>query len=301
MSTKIYSGYRAVEGTDPIDLCEAIREALLPVRERLILQMLATDATRLIDQADLAGEERPARPLGKAARDFEKEQRSLDKNDFNHNPFRFEASLGRDKKTGRLHIITYVEREELRAAFEAIPAVEEYSYWNNADPPEGISEKEWSERGKAWNRMLPGAGAPAETMSLTFILSPDTTMAITMMQWVDKVPIAERVLPFVPDIEKRAKVAAHIIGYAELGKSPAPEEDHPHGVTKIMKVVRAANAVPNDDVREAIAKTMHSLTADELSGDDAGKPVGAKARATINSKLKVWVAAVCKHMEKEPD
>lgn len=31
--------------------------------------------------------------------------------------------------------------------------VEEYSYWNNTDPPDGISEEEFYERGKVWKKV----------------------------------------------------------------------------------------------------------------------------------------------------
>jgi len=36
--------------------------------------------------------------------------------------------------------------------------IKEYGYWNNYDMPEKISENEWEQRLKDWNKVLPGLG-----------------------------------------------------------------------------------------------------------------------------------------------
>lgn len=50
--------------------------------------------------------------------------------------------------------IVYSENYELINEWMKSPLVENYSYWNNTDPPEKFSDKEWVKREKDWNAVL---------------------------------------------------------------------------------------------------------------------------------------------------
>lgn len=46
--------------------------------------------------------------------------------------------------------IVYTEHNEWYDAWCKQPGVEEYSYWNNTDPPEDIDYEDWEKRGENW-------------------------------------------------------------------------------------------------------------------------------------------------------
>lgn len=50
-------------------------------------------------------------------------------------------------------VLLYSENygREYRAALEEGGIVTEYGYWNNTDQPEGVSDREWNQREKAWS------------------------------------------------------------------------------------------------------------------------------------------------------
>lgn len=56
----------------------------------------------------------------------------------------------------------YTEKDELRELWESCEEVSEYGYWNNTDPQEGVSRREWARRREDWEAALPGIGIPME-------------------------------------------------------------------------------------------------------------------------------------------
>lgn len=57
--------------------------------------------------------------------------------------------------------------------------IEEYGYWNNTDPPEGVTDEEWAQREQDWNQALPGPGIPSRCGLCTAeILDPEQLFSI---------------------------------------------------------------------------------------------------------------------------
>lgn len=51
--------------------------------------------------------------------------------------------------------------------------VRDFSYWNNSDQPEGMSDKEWEMRAKVWNDIFKKEGTPSEAgYTKDIILNP---------------------------------------------------------------------------------------------------------------------------------
>lgn len=55
----------------------------------------------------------------------------------------------------------YGHQQVYRDAWEELPWVGPYPYWNNSDEPEGVSRDEWEERKALWDRLLPGYFPPS--------------------------------------------------------------------------------------------------------------------------------------------
>jgi hypothetical protein len=51
---------------------------------------------------------------------------------------------------------------EYEKAFNKLPFIQNYDYWDNSDPLESVSEKDWKQREKDWEEALPLATAPSE-------------------------------------------------------------------------------------------------------------------------------------------
>lgn len=62
----------------------------------------------------------------------------------------------------KILLLPFTEQSECLALIRDQPWIQSYGYWNNSDPEEGVSEKEWSQRENDWNLALPGIGIPAE-------------------------------------------------------------------------------------------------------------------------------------------
>lgn len=91
---------------------------------------------------------------------WEDEQKKLEDTDRRKNPNRFELCLGEDPETGRILVRLYTEHRAMLDAFEAMDEVESYSYWNNADEPDGVTREQWNERRAAWDRVMPDYAPP---------------------------------------------------------------------------------------------------------------------------------------------
>lgn len=98
---------------------------------------------------------------------------------------------------GRVYGLLYTEVAEFDEMWYAEELVERYPYWNNADPPDGISWEEWEERGREWNTVLEmdgigGYDAPALR-----------GFSATCVPLFLPFPKPEEVLAYVPTFEER--------------------------------------------------------------------------------------------------
>ena len=69
-----------------------------------------------------------------------------------------------------MYALVYAERGEYRVAFEAMPEVEWYPYWNDVDSPSDVSETEWDARRATWGRLLGGFNDAPATRGVTWSL-----------------------------------------------------------------------------------------------------------------------------------
>lgn len=202
MSTKIFNGYRLAEGTNPFEFTRRVRELIDPIRDELDGAMLARLSSNAVDSCWLRGEPVPSMLAFTTLMKWDEEQQKLNDESRQKNPHRFELCIGEDPDSGRTLVRLYTDKKAMQEAFEAMDEVESYSYWNNADEPEGVSIEEWNERSAAWERVMPGYAPPAETM-LTFILrtraNPRTMMLCNFQRGVDN-----PVLRNIPDRADRA-------------------------------------------------------------------------------------------------
>lgn len=79
-----------------------------------------------------------------------------------------------DKKV----LCTVYGREEFISKFKSYSEVHDYSYWDNTDMPDNVTEEEWETREKDWNSVLTGIGIPSQCGPVFDILTFDTIKCV---------------------------------------------------------------------------------------------------------------------------
>lgn len=273
MSTKITKGFRLAEGTDLSAFKDRVRSAIDPIRDQEDLKLLAIETAKYVDASWLAGE--PVLPGAAAAAydQWAEAQSRMSVHDYGHDQNRFELSIGSDPGTGRIMVIAFAENPALLDAFEDLPEVEDYRYWDsNNFYPEGVTEADWKVREAAWDRMLPGLGKPSDTME-TWILRD--TVEVREELRCD----TARLIALSPSPAERTTFP---------GKDAYADHLHRDRGVEVMKAVRfvvfnrGASVQP---VVDTLAPFLPQLTAELLTEGSAG--------AVIDPGYKDAVAAAC--------
>lgn len=202
MSTKIRNGYRLTgPARDPFDLTAALREALQPVYRVSLTRLLARKACLLLDTWNHVQPPEPttAAPVSVAWSEIRDGQREIWRSGYRDPEvdFQCELSVLRDPSDldGPRYGLLFTERSEYTAAFEALPGVEAWSYWNDADGPDEVPEEEWDARREVWDRVLPWDAVPASIGVSWKLLGMYDAFR----------PTREEVLAAVPSAEQRAR------------------------------------------------------------------------------------------------
>lgn len=134
MSTKIYSAWKMSPRAFERDFLPAYRDAAFTFAEKLMRvalpnEFVASDVRKLLSLSIRASES----PL-------------------RGEPFLIDASLNAWIYSGRIYVIPYAQFL-YSGDFTAPPEAHEYRYWNNTDRPGEITDREWGNRRKTWDRV----------------------------------------------------------------------------------------------------------------------------------------------------
>lgn len=250
MSTKIHHGLIADPGLGPFEVARRLRTALDPVRDLLDARRLAEQAATAADARLIAGEPVPENLILDAALGWDQKQAALPEGDRRRDPHRFEATLGEDPETGRLHILPFTEREEYLEATAQIAGIHAFPYWGNADAPADVAGDEWAARGRAWDRVWPGPGPAAETM-LTFTHRVPENPGMLMLVTRRSPLVIERAPS--PLVRARRRIVARVLADRVKGSPAQP------GISAVRaagaRLVRHADAIG-----EALAELLPEFT-----------------------------------------
>jgi hypothetical protein len=270
MSTKIPNGFRLAEGTDLAAFTDRVRSVIDPLRDQEDLKLLAIETAKYIDTLWLNGEPIPAGVALTAYAQWAEAQSKMSVYDYDHDENRFELSIGADPGTGRIMVIARAKNRELLDAFEELPEVEEYGYWNHTDSyPEGVTGADWKIREAAWDRMLPGLGRPSDTME-DWVLR-DTVEIREELRGVD------HLVQHVPEAADRARNAG-MDAYA----------DHLHRdrgieVMKAVRFVAFGRGVSVRPVIDTVASFLPKFTAGLLTDGSNGAVIDPGYKDAVNA------------------
>jgi hypothetical protein len=177
VSTKIFNGYR-LEGAkslaDIMDFHKKAREKLLPLVEDATANGHVA-ATAILLGAIIQGEETveiTARDKFKLEYEFsfcwqvemfydklQKQQERV------YSGFDPNIRIGYGWSTnGQVLMMFFAHLRQMDEAWQEIPGVKEYGYWNNTDPLEGVSNEEWDVRCTEWDSVLPDYTPPSQSL-----------------------------------------------------------------------------------------------------------------------------------------
>lgn len=215
MSTTIYNGYRLPK-MDLVELKEWIAPLRPIVKRETNRHVYQTQFNRALWYLDLAsvmtanefekettrGEKRvslSSSPYFAARRELQKEVRSMYRGDMD-----IDVSVSFIGIEDATLVCWYGgEIPSIKEAFEALPHLEEYCYYNNVDEPEDVTESEWEKRKVDWTAALSPSWVVSEE---GFSIELNSGIPVV----VEQIPIE------IPDRLKRAKELAFILLEKEM-------------------------------------------------------------------------------------
>jgi hypothetical protein len=99
----------------------------------------------------------------------------------------------------KTYIIPMSSNTEMGDILDDYSWVNNFSFWDNTDPPANCSEEEWAERIITWERLLGKDMIPSNRCVL-----------FTMIPWQSSIPFmdSEKIIPLMPSIKHRARTLA---------------------------------------------------------------------------------------------
>lgn len=264
MGLKIYNGFRMpMMDTHGLHAwAQTVRAKAHKVHDRLFLRWAAETATHLVDAAALAGsleavKDRvfvmlPEREVsmtssvgGQAVwscHDWEKE--------YAKSPDRHEHDLGASMVVfpAGEHLLAWLfaERAEYGRAIRGLPGVERYDFWYG-DPPSGITQHGWKQRGEDWEAALSAGPTPSQA-GLTIELTSGHIF----------LPELGTVARYTPSWSRRVRTATERLIAKER---PKPHQATRASIVKLLQWVRAWDASPEGvavrgRVQEAVERRL---------------------------------------------
>lgn len=77
--------------------------------------------------------------------------------------FDLDVGIGYDRETESFYLVL-MGAHGICANLDSVEELEEFSYWDNTDPPDDVSEEEFIKRGRVWERLMPTYESVGEQM-----------------------------------------------------------------------------------------------------------------------------------------
>lgn len=165
MSTKIFNGYY-------IDSCSLqelqafsmlLRAKMKNKLEELYIKTLLRLSTYYYDKKYVCELHTPLKycPLISAKRKIDERFYNIEKTNTRDPEFDFGFDVTFIPADSKIFTLIYTEQPECIKLFESFPNVHLYSYYDNTDRPDNLSDEEWEERGNEWYKALEPYEIPA--------------------------------------------------------------------------------------------------------------------------------------------
>jgi len=176
-----------------------------------------------------------------------------------HRIMDFEREHGREESEYTISIaregshtlaIPFFPDNKVYEIFMAHPQVTAFGYWNNTDPEEGVSKKEWRLRERVWEKLFSISSIPSETMWVMRLYS--TAYMIPDDEFMKE----------VPSVERRANHIADVISSERAALASGETEFKDHAAFR--RVMAAAAKLKPDILTDIEGKIDGNLTMEDL-------------------------------------
>ena len=198
MSFKVYNGYEVpkMSLSQLASFCNAAKLELQKVKTIEINNLYAKKAVEYLDNL-AAGiptkEYKFDSILLIVSNDIKERQKEIIESGRRHPEVDFESSaVFFITKKDKILCLFYAENKELVNCWEKLAGVKDYHFQNSTDRPEKISEKDWAQRNKDWQKIFQGLEPPSQK-GLSFSFTTTETPR----------PDVNDILRNVPSFEKR--------------------------------------------------------------------------------------------------
>lgn len=230
-------GYRLLTDIGFLDLAAALREALLPVHERLEAAALARHAAHIIDTAAMDGNPRPPASIFEAMAGLSDHLGAEASRNAGICSTSMDITVADDPETGQLYLFGRLGDVAFQPALDDMEILEHYPYWEIDEPserPAGVTTAEWEERRTVWTRVLRGINPHfPEGMFTIGIGSPVPDLSLLTN--------AETVAELVPSSEERVTHQVHSYmqrGFASVEEFNAARAELPDRIQRLRQLIQ---------------------------------------------------------------
>lgn len=163
MSTKIYNGY-LVEGIKTIEdlfsFAFQAKETLTNVSKEIQKKTIANSTVNIVDctRFDIDPPKKDTLKsdnIRTAAYYYVyNNSKNIEQTQLRDPLFDFNACVAFSFVNGRLLARTFIEQSRMEDTWRAMDGVKFYGWWDNADPDEDCTRKEWNQRKRDWNKLI---------------------------------------------------------------------------------------------------------------------------------------------------
>lgn len=163
-----------------------------------------------------------------------------------------------------LYALLFSQIGRVKEAFEGVPGVEQFFYWNHTDPLAAFTQEQWDERGEFWDELLGESSVPADN-GLTVTLVGENALWIHGMTNL----LNDENLAFIPPLQERSYAASQALPEAALPEDVREElKKSPGSVAPAIRHMRrmSEGKIPAFNTARAHAETLldPELTWDKL-------------------------------------
>lgn len=261
MSTKIYNAY-LLEGHDLGSAAQLLQKfkmaTLRPMMEELKAKTLARRAVQLFDKATIGLDTEKGNYVSRAWREMRDEQKNAVAG-VREPDVDFSCKLSLINHRSGVYVVMYSEQADFTCAWEKIPGVVDYSYWDNTDRPDDVSAKDWKKRQRVWDSIFKGD-----------VRSPDDaglSIELLSVEGSWRTPSQEKLLEVLPDLDQRV-ASVHIQAAAQALIQKSDTDDTLSAIWSLPQHPRYEEI--GAQVR---SKLLSDITWDHLTGELAiGSP-----------------------------
>lgn len=268
MSTKIYNGYvlPKLSLKDLHRLVAKMRERMCLIQDELYHNRVAANITALLDSFYVYPEEEfikrvkegyyeefdlDTSPLFAVEMVIRERQKRIRDTRVRDSLYDFECNMVLIPGGKKIYMLFYAENNAYHEMLKTFPEIRPYPYWNNTDPPDDMTERQWSRRGKEWDWALSFGNGIPNMSGFTAELVHDMFM-----------PELPKVLACIPPIEKRIKEYAEKFVIRRYMDEHNSGEDKEESTSGLMKLYRKAQ----DFLKTDEGKLQMQQEKDRLAG-----------------------------------